>query len=161
MQRLTTTRVFIIMLALGVPACAPVTQEREVLSFEPARRGRGSDEISREEARAVEGTTAADVIARLRPEFLRAKSSRVALDQQVAPSVYHNGAFAGGLDVLGTIPIAPILDIRYLTPVAARSHYGSYCKCEGGVILVRTRVDGVLLPSVESSAPARSQDPNS
>ena len=145
MERHTTPRVFIITLtlAMGVLGCAPVTQERDALSFEPSRRGRGSDEISREEARSVEGTTAADVVARLRPEFLRPKPSRILLEQPVAPTVFHNGAYAGGVDVLGTIPIAPILDIRYLTPVAARSHYGSYCKCEGGVILVRTRVDGV------------------
>jgi hypothetical protein len=60
----------------------------------------------------------------------------------VPPSVYLDGRFAGGPEALGRIPLAVVIEIRYLIAMAAKSEFGSYCPCDAGVILVRTGAGG-------------------
>jgi hypothetical protein len=54
--------------------------------------------------------------------------------------VYVNARYAGGADVLSLIPLRVLIEIRYLDAVAAKAMFGSYCPCDGGAILVRTRL---------------------
>jgi hypothetical protein len=54
--------------------------------------------------------------------------------------VYVNGRYAGGANVLSLIPLRVLIEIRYLDAVAAKSLFGSYCPCDAGAILVRTRL---------------------
>ena len=107
--------------------------------FEPPRRERPSDVILPTEILAMRANTAADAVRRLRPEFLRSTPTNTFSKAAAFPNVYLNGHYAGPLDMLSTIPAAPIVEIRYVTTSAARSAFGSYCACDGGVILVRTR----------------------
>jgi len=52
-----------------------------------------------------------------------------------------NDAYVGGLEALRLIPIDAVTDARYLTAFAARSWFGMFCPCAGGVIVVSTRAD--------------------
>jgi hypothetical protein len=107
--------------------------------FEPPRRERQSDVILPTEIRAIQANTAADAVRQLRPEFLRSTPTNAFSKAPALASVYLNGHYAGPLEVLSTIPVAAIVEIRYVTTSAAKSAFGSYCACDGGVILVRTR----------------------
>jgi hypothetical protein len=139
----STLYVFAILASIG--GCgAPAGQVMRVDvspmngGFEPPRRERPSDVILPAEIRAIQANTAADAVRQLRPEFLRSVPTSMFF-KAPAPSVYLDGRYAGSLDVLSTIPVAPIVEIRYVTASAAKSAFGSYCACDGGVILVRTR----------------------
>ena len=86
--------------------------------------------------------TLADVVLRLRPEWLRWNpTSRGMTSESARASVYTDGIYSGETDVLRTIPPEVVIDARYLPPVEARNRFGSACHCAGGVILVRTRTD--------------------
>ena len=54
-----------------------------------------------------------------------------------APVVYLDGVKQGGTEMLRSIPIAPIYEIRYLSATAASALFGWFYP--GGVIAVRTR----------------------
>ena len=56
-----------------------------------------------------------------------------------AVSVYENGRYIGGVDMLSGIPLGILVDVRRIEPVEAMIRFGSTCPCDGGVILVRTR----------------------
>ena len=61
--------------------------------------------------------------------------------EQASASVYANDSYVGGLEALRLIPVGAVEDMRYLTPSAARSWFGMFCPCAGGVILVTTHVE--------------------
>lgn len=97
-----------------------------------------SDRITASELEGLAGT-AADAVRRLRPEFLRGPEVTTDLSGAPgSPSVYVNGRYSGDASVLRLIPLRIVTEIRHLDPVAAKSILGSYCDCNGGVILVRT-----------------------
>ena len=87
--------------------------------------------------------TLADVVLRLRPDWLRWNpTSRDMTRESARASVYTDGIYSGETDVLRTIPPEVVVDARYLPPVEAHNRFGSACHCAGGVILVRTRNGG-------------------
>jgi hypothetical protein len=135
------------LIATLTTACASTSSHydpnasQQRTGLEPPRRERGSDQILASELATFRGTTLAEAIRQLRPEFLRTSPTRTITGKPALPTVYLDGRPAGGLDVLGTIPLAPVVEIRFVTAMAAKSVYGSYCACDGGVILVRTRAE--------------------
>jgi len=94
--------------------------------------------ITAVDLRTVQGKSAFDAVLRLRPEFLVATDRRFGLSPASARSVYENGLYVGGIDHLEFIPLQAGVSIRRLSAVEAKSIYGSYCRCDGGVISVRT-----------------------
>ena len=141
-EAVMTIRLLSGVVLLLLSACVHTPPDTDLITadlLEPPRRGRPSDQILPSELRLVSGRTAADAVRQLRPEFLRVAPTRTINGQPVLPSVYLDGRPAGGLDALGTIPLLPVVEIRYVTAVAAKSVFGSYCDCAGGVIVVRTR----------------------
>ena len=61
--------------------------------------------------------------------------------KQTAPAkatVYVNGRYTGEADVLALISLTEVSEIQYVGAMAAKSQFGSQCRCDGGVILVRT-----------------------
>ena len=79
-----------------------------------------------------------EAIMRFRPEFLRGRAAPGLSDPAGAsPTVYLNGVRQGGADMLRTIPVGAVLEIRYLTPAVGSEQFGRYHN--GGVISVRTR----------------------
>lgn len=148
---MTTSRNIVVALAsawlVGAAACGsavhrPGTSSRTPVEvFEPPRDGSTGDQIGLGDLAKVRGTTAADAVRQLRPEFLRAGGRRMSLSASTAtPSVYVNGRYVGGADALGLIPLRVLTEIRYLDAVAAKGVFGSYCPCDAGAILVRTRL---------------------
>ena len=85
-------------------------------------------------------TSTAEAVRHLRPEFLRATSTPTLTGvARVQPSVFLNGDYAGGPEVLETIPLAAIEEISLIHAAQAHSRWGASCQCAGGVILVRTK----------------------
>jgi hypothetical protein len=129
---------------VAAAACAPAVRNRAEsapasLEVEPPRGGKGG-QITPSDLAKVRGTTAADAVRQLRPEFLRVGGRRMTPSSSPGgPSVYVNGRHAGGTDALDLIPLGVLVEIRYLDAVAAKSLFGSFCPCDAGVILVRTR----------------------
>ena len=98
--------------------------------------------IGRAELTNTGHETLADVVLRLRPDWLRWNpTSRGITGESARASVYTDGIYSGETDVLRTIPPEVVVDARYLPPVEAHNRFGSGCRCAGGVILVRTRND--------------------
>jgi hypothetical protein len=73
---------------------------------------------------------------RLRPEILRAR--RVAAGAAARPSVYVDGTYLGGTDILSLVPLAAVREVAYLTPALAHDRYGSSCPCDAGAIVIAT-----------------------
>jgi hypothetical protein len=114
--------------------------ERSRLTREPARFGARSDVLTLAELIESRATSTGEAVRRVRPEFLRptslASPSGVVT---VLAVVYVNDAYAGGPDMLSTIPLGAIEEIRFVTAAQAHDHWGSSCTCRGGVIHVRTK----------------------
>jgi hypothetical protein len=85
-------------------------------------------------------TTTADGVRQLRPNFLqgiRTISGGAIVD--VAPSVFLNGSYAGGVEALELVSLDAVNEIRFIRPAQAHDFWGSSCPCNGGVIHVRTK----------------------
>lgn len=82
-----------------------------------------------------------EAVRRLRPEWMRASPSARQSAEPGSASVYTRDTYVGGLEALRLIPIGVVEEMRYLTPTAARSWLGMFCRCAGGVIVVTTRVE--------------------
>ena len=132
----------ILIVPLLASACGPaVASTYEQRALVPVGRQSSSDRVARAELAPLADLTFEEALRRLRPEWLRpSPTTRQAAEPGVA-SVYLNDAYAGGLDALRLIPIEAVISARYLTPTAARSWFGMFCQCTGGVILVSTRTE--------------------
>ena len=58
------------------------------------------------------------------------------------PTVYVNGIYVGNVDVLTSILLDEVQDIRFIKAWQARHWWGPACPCAGGVIHVRTKRAG-------------------
>ena len=112
------------------------TRLSSLRSVQPTSRS--SDVLGSVEIGTARVDDAHEAVMRLRPEFLRHRSRPSKDDPSGAlPMVYLNGVRQGGPEMLRTIPVAAILDIRYLNPTTASSQFDRYYPA--GVIAVRTR----------------------
>ena len=136
----------VLLVPLVSSGCAPAVAASERSTYEqralaPVGRQSPSDRVVQQELGAVTGANLEEALRQIRPEWMRpTPTSRQAAEPGLA-SVYLNDAYAGGLDALRLIPIDAVTDARYLTPSPARSWFGMFCRCAGGVILVSTRKD--------------------
>lgn len=123
----------VLLLATGCRSGAPIG------SIDPGPSIRSSSDVLRaSEIGSARVNDAHEAIIRFRPEFLRGRAAPGLTDPSgAAPVVYLNGVRQGGSDMLRTVPVGAILEIRYLTPTVASEQFGSYYN--GGVIAVRTR----------------------
>jgi hypothetical protein len=106
--------------ALGLPAAA---RDDDVLSAEEIAKSIGID-------------TAADAIARLRPQFLH-RNGRLSPAGAPQPNVYLDTQYLGSADVLARIRIRDIREIRYLSLSDAQQRFGP--SVSGPIIVVITR----------------------
>lgn len=90
-----------------------------------------SSVITLEELETVATFSAYDAITRLRPRWLRSRTSR---DE---PKVFLNGAALGGLEALRTVQASSLFEIRYLNGRDATTRYGT--GFGGGAIELRSR----------------------
>lgn len=99
---------------------------------------RGSSEVlTREEIRTSSATTAYELLQQLRPQFLRSRGAMGVQDPRpVYPIVYLNDIRHGSLDILRSIGVEEILDVRFIGAADATTRWGT--GHAGGVILIRT-----------------------
>ena len=91
-----------------------------------------------EEIRGAQVATAYQLVARLRPEWLRGRG-RVSVRDPTAGAVvvYLNGMRQGGARALDAIVAETVLEMEYLNGQEATTRFGT--GHGGGVILVRRR----------------------
>jgi hypothetical protein len=101
---------------------------------------RTSDVLTGDEIRGGSGDlaygNAYDAIMRLRTSYLRATVPVKGSLQIVPPAVFINGTFHGGADVLRTLNVSVIDEIRFVRSAEAMFRYGPDFK--SGVILIST-----------------------
>jgi hypothetical protein len=112
----------------------------EQRAIAPVGRQSSSDRIGRQDLAPFADIGLEQAMRRIRPEWLRQGPTARQAEVDRA-SVYVNDSYVGGLEALRLIPIDAVTEARYLTPVAARSWYGVFCRCAGGAILVSTRTE--------------------
>ena len=127
-------------------ACAPAVAASQRTSFEqrrlaPVGRQSPSDRLARQDLASITELSLDEAVRRLRPEWLRVSPSARQSAEPGSASVYANDSYVGGLEALRLIPVGAVEEMRYLTPSAARSWFGMFCPCAGGVILVTTHVE--------------------
>ena len=141
---LTTTAALLVPLVLDACASAgagPATTSYAQRTLAPVGRQSSSDHVAPQELAAFSDVSLEEALRRVRPEWMRpSPTARQAAEPGLA-SVYVNDAYVGGLEALRLIPIDAVTDARYLTPSAARSWFGMFCRCTGGVILISTRTE--------------------
>lgn len=128
----------VVVACAGGAAPGPATSSPEPSASRARSR---SDLITREEMEdpALTGADALTVIRRLRPQFLmtRGPSSANTPDAGSVHVSVNNGPLLA-LDVLTTLRIEEIAEIRYLDAVSATQRFGSVSKA-GAVIMIRRR----------------------
>ena len=104
----------------------------------------GPGEISR----AKGATTALDAIKLLRPMFLL-RDATPGPSTELDILVFVNSTHVGGLEVLGTIPVSAVYEIRYVSRINAPSHVRRSVR--GTVIQVVTRKRPIPRITIERS----------
>ena len=91
-----------------------------------------ADRLEYAEIGSARVADAYEAVIRLRPQFLRRRSTTG--DGQ--PVIYLDGVRQGGADILRSIPATVVYEIRYLTATAASAEFGRMHPA--GVISVRS-----------------------
>jgi hypothetical protein len=89
--------------------------------------------LTREEIGEAPVANVYEAVSRFRPRFLQAHATGSA--HQAYPIVFVDGIRRGTFDVLRSIPVASLEEVRYLTPADATTRYG--LDIEGGVLDVK------------------------
>lgn len=144
MPRTTLSRLLIPLPALallGACATGPApagSLARLANDYSASPTMRSSDFVGSSEVALAGGGTAYDVILRLRPQFLTARTAVISTDAYGGrPVVYLDGLRLGGIDELRTISASMIGEVRFLSPVMGSERFGRYHA--GGVIAIRSR----------------------
>ena len=82
------------------------------------------------------GETLLELLARHRPEFLRARAPSLSSRMGRRPVVYVGRTRAGELDVLASIPVGQVREVRFLGPNEARARFGDSATHSAGAIIV-------------------------
>ena len=103
----------------------------------PARRSASSDVLSREEIEVSRATNAYELLQQLRPQFLRNRGAQSVNDPRAGyPVVYINDMPHGDLEILRSVSVREIDEIRFISAADATTRWGT--GHTGGVIQVRT-----------------------
>jgi hypothetical protein len=129
---------------LATPASQSVLlRERRIVGNEPPRSGAPSDVLTASELMVGGVMTVGDGVRRLRPEFVRPAFVPGSLTgAAISPTVYINGGYGGGIEILDRVLLEEVEDIRFIRASQARGWWGPSCPCAAGVIHVRTKRGG-------------------
>jgi hypothetical protein len=128
MTRMTSILVLTIILA----ACASSGSRAAGAASSPR------NVITTQQIEAVGRSSAYEVVQQLRPEWLRGRGATSLTNTEAGmPVVFLNTARHGNLDVLRSMPLPEIREIRYLTGPEATQLFGT--GVSGGVIQVILR----------------------
>lgn len=128
---------------IRMPMLAAVSVTSLLLAMACTQAMQGVEEkernvITTDEIQAAQATTAYDVIAKLRGNFLRSRGQNsVLLKQPREPTVYLDEAEYGSIASLKQIPASTIAEIRFIEGNDAMRKYGS--NHVSGVIQIYTR----------------------
>lgn len=80
-------------------------------------------------------------VRRLRPEYVRPTMILNGNNEvvRVTPSVFLNGMYTGGLEVLDLIPLESVVEVRFYRPSRGYDVWGLSCRCSGGAIDIKTK----------------------
>ena len=142
-MRLATSlaRSSLVLFVAALSACASAsgggssTDEARVVGAPGDRRSR--DLLTEEDIREAGIGTTYDVVQRLRPAWLRTRSSGTTRSAPQYAIVYLDGTRIGGLESLRRVNSTDVQTIRYLRGPDATTRYGT--GHEGGAILVETK----------------------
>ena len=133
------------VLIAAVSACSSGMAHRGDLSPSgammvlPARDESSANRVAHAELISLDETSVDAALRRLRPEWMRVNPSSRQVEGQATASVYVDDLYTGGLEALRLIPVAAVVDLRFLSPSMANDRFGAGCRCGSGVILVTTR----------------------
>jgi hypothetical protein len=96
-----------------------------------------ADVLGRVELQSASVANAFEAVMRFRPQFLKRRMDWPAGEGTDGAVVYLDGVKQGGTEMLRSIPILPIYEIRYFSATAASALFGPFYPA--GVIAVRTR----------------------
>ena len=134
-MRRTATSVMLVVTGVVATSCS-VTDPRGGARISTANVGRvataSPDRLESAEIGSARVANAYEAVVRLRPQFLRRRSTTG--DGQ--PVIYLDGVRQGGADILRSIPASVVYEIRYLTVTAASAEFGRMHSA--GVISVRS-----------------------
>jgi hypothetical protein len=99
----------------------------------PAGARSSSNLLTAREIASTPAVDAYDAVQRLRPNFLRSRST--ASTSNAYPVVYVDGLRKGGVEYLRVIRAAEVAEIRYLSAIDATTRYGM--NVEAGVLDVK------------------------
>ena len=142
-QRVVVPTVSVLIAA--VSACSAAMARRGdpsssgAMMVVPAREESSTTRVAHAELIPLEETSVDAALRRLRPEWLRVNPSARQVEGQATASVFVDDVYTGGLEALSLIPVAAVVDLRYLSPSMASDRFGTGCRCGAGVILVTTR----------------------
>lgn len=141
---LTPARRLLPLAALALlGACAPALSSPAALArtadaYSRSPAARSSDFVGSSELSLGGGGSAYDVILRLRPQFLVARTAAITGDAYGGrPVVYLDGMRLGGIEELRSISSTMLGEVRFLSPVVGSERFGRYHA--GGVIAISTR----------------------
>lgn len=149
-MRISSTTIVCFLAAAASAACAGrapasggISRQRTIGVAEPSRISSASATLTAEELLTAKVTSTHEGVRRLRPDFLRPLllPTPDAGTVQTYPSVYLNGIYAGGVEALESVPLNVVDEIRFIRAPQAKDWWGSYCRCDAGVIAVRTKKD--------------------
>ena len=122
-------RPIVLLLAAIAIGCAPPAS---------SGRSRNNNVLTASEIATSQATTAYEAIQSLRPNFLRSRGTHTFDPNAVqAPHVFLDGQKYGELDILKSISVQTIREIRYFNAADATTKYGT--GYTHGVIEVWTR----------------------
>lgn len=109
----------------GTLACASAGTPSTIRSMSYLRSVPSSDHYIFTEARLMAGESLLDVLRRTHPRFLQSRDITVSsprLGEDII-GVYLNGTFAGGLEILSTIPAHLVLSVERIRSADAANRY--------------------------------------
>jgi hypothetical protein len=95
----------------------------------------GSHMIERRDFVALDVSNAAEVVGRLRPEFLRGSGRRPPIGlPEIA--VFVNDVYNGDPSTLNMIPVDAINSVAFLQASSGYARFGPRCRCANGAIMI-------------------------
>lgn len=135
--RFPTSLLLLFTSTMGMTACTHAWQSSDAAPIlDQSRAYSARHVITKSEIDKAHVSTTYDLLAALRPEFLRSSAARKTDGSVFPPVVYINGLMAGDLAILHGISASMIAEIRFVPPRDATTYHGESHR--GGEIMVYT-----------------------
>lgn len=95
--------------------------------------------VTGEQLALTNSPTTLESLRRVRPDYLRVSQRARGGARAVELTLFVDGLFYGDIALLDAIAVTEIRTISFLHPSDAAMRFGSFCKCDGGVLAVTTR----------------------